>query len=109
MKSNKRWFSIKNTLSSASTKPKMELCGDNGGIWRFILKYSATAHHNRLVLEQWTKRWMTILSSKLQNEQSEVLCFWNKKSIWLTCRVLGKYLYWKHHNLESIVVIRGRI
>ena len=46
MKSNKRLFSIKNILSSASRKPKMALCGDNGGIWRFILNYSITAHHS---------------------------------------------------------------
>ena len=80
MKSNKRLFSTRNTLPSASRKPKMALCGDNGGIWRFIFKYSITVHHNRLVLEQWTKRWMTVSSSKLQNEQSEVLCLWNKKA-----------------------------
>ena len=79
MKSNKRWFNIKNTLQSASRKPKMALSGDNGGIWRFILKYSITAHHNHLVLEQWTKRWMTVSSSKLQNEQSGVLCLLNEK------------------------------
>ena len=79
MKSNKRWFNIKNTLSSASSKPKMAVCGDKGGIWRFILKYSITVHHNRLVLEQWTKRWMTVSSSKLQNEQSGVLCLLNEK------------------------------
>ena len=60
----------------------MALCGDNGGIWRFILKYSITVHHNRLVLEQWTKRWMTVSSSKLQNEQSEVLCLRNKKTFY---------------------------
>ena len=82
LKSNKRWFSIKNILSSASGKPKMALCSDNRGIWRFILKYSITVHQNRLVLEQWTKRWMTISSSKLQNEQIEVFCLRNKKSLW---------------------------
>ena len=109
MKSNKRWFSIKNTLSSASRKPKMALCDDNGGIWKFILKYSVTVHYNRLVLEQWTKRWMTISSSKLQNEQSEVLCLRNRKSFWLRYRVSCKKFYWKHCNLESIVVIWGRV
>ena len=81
MKSNKRWFSIKNTLPSASRKPKMALCGDNGGIWRFILKYSITVHHNHLVLEQWRKRWTTVASSKLQNEQNGVLCLRNKKKL----------------------------
>ena len=91
MKSNKRWFSIKNTLSSASTKPKMALCGDNGGIWRFILKYSITVHHNHLVLEQWTKRWMTVSSSKLQNEQSEVLSLRNKKSFSLSTEYCVKF------------------
>ena len=50
----------------------MAFCGDNGGIWRFMLKYSITLHHNRLVLQQWSKRWMTVSSSKLQNQQSEV-------------------------------------
>ena len=50
----------------------MVLCGDNGGIWRFLLKYFVTVHHNRLVLQELTKRWMTVSSSKLQNEQSEV-------------------------------------
>ena len=80
LKSNKTWFSIKNTLSLASRKPKKALCGDNEGIWRSVLKYLITVQHNRLVLEQWTKRWMTVSSSKLQNEQSEVLCLRNKKS-----------------------------
>ena len=80
MKGNKRWFSIKNTLSSTSRKPKMALSGDNGGIWRFILKYSVTVHHNHFVLEQWTKRWTTVSSSKLQNEQSEGSCLPNKKA-----------------------------
>ena len=37
----------------------MALCGDNGGIWRFILKYSITVQDNCLVLGQWAKRWMT--------------------------------------------------
>ena len=73
MKSITRWFSIKNTLWSASRKPKMALGGDNRGIWRFLLKYSIIVHYNRLVLEQWTKRWMTVSSSKLQKEQGEVL------------------------------------
>ena len=109
MKSNKRWFNIKNTLSSTSKKPKMTLCGDNGGISRFILKYSITIHHNRLVLQQWTKRWMTVSSSKLQNEQTGALCLRNKKNFWLRYRVLCKFLYWKHRNLESVVVIRGRV
>ena len=87
----------------------MAFCGDNGGIWRFMLKYSITLHHNRLVLQQWSKRWMTVSSSKLQNQQSEVLCLWNKKSFWLRYRVFCKILYWKHRNLESVVVIRGRV
>ena len=65
----------KNNLSSASRKPKMAPCGHNGGIWRFILKYSIIVHHNRLVLEQWTKRWMTVSPSKLQKEQSGALMF----------------------------------
>ena len=60
MNSNERWFSIKNTLSSASRKPKVALCTDNRKIWRFILEYSITVHHKRLVLEQWTKRWMAV-------------------------------------------------
>ena len=30
----------------------MPLCGDNEAILRFLLKYSITVHHNRLVLEQ---------------------------------------------------------
>ena len=87
----------------------MAICGGNGGIWRFILKNSITVHHNHLVLEQWTKRWMTVSSSKLQNEQSGVSCLQNKKSFWLRYRVLCKILHWKHRNLESIVVIRGRV
>ena len=87
----------------------MALSGDNGGIWRFILKYSITVHYNHLVLEQWTTRWMTILSFKLQNEQSGVLCLQNEKSFWLRYRVLCKILYWKHRNLEAIVVIRGKV
>ena len=66
--------------NSRLRKPKITLCGDNRGIGRFFLKYSITVHHNRLVLEQWTKRWMSLSSSKLQNEQSEVLCLWNKKA-----------------------------
>ena len=37
---------------------------------------SITVHHNCLFSEQWTKRWMTVSSSKLQNKQSEV-CLWN--------------------------------
>ena len=81
MKSNKIWFSIKNTLSSASRKPEMALCGDNGGIRRFILKYSITVHHNCLVLEQWTKKWMSVSSTKLQNQQGEVLYLRNKKKL----------------------------
>ena len=42
----KDYLVSKNILSSASRKPKMALCGDNGGIWRFILNYSITAHHS---------------------------------------------------------------
>ena len=80
MKTNKRWFNVKNSLPSASRKPKMALCGNDRGIWRFLFKYSSTVHHNRLVLKQWTKRWMTVLSSKLQNEQSEISCLRNKKT-----------------------------
>ena len=59
----------------------MALCGDNGGKWRFHLKHSITVHHNLLVLEQWTKTWITVSPSKLQNEQSEVLCLPNKKKL----------------------------
>ena len=47
-------------------------------MWRFFLKYSVTLHHNALVLEEWTKKWMAISSSKLQNEQRKVLCLRNK-------------------------------
>ena len=35
-------------------------------------------HYDCLVLEEETKKWMTVLSSKLRNEQSEVLCLQNK-------------------------------
>ena len=87
----------------------MAPCGDNGGIWRFILKHSISVHPNGLILEKWTKSWMTVSSSKLQNQQSEVLCLRNKKSFLLRYRVLCKHLYWKHRNLESIVVIHGRV
>ena len=73
----------------------MALCGDNRGILKFLLKYSIIVLYNRLVLEQWTKRWMTVSSSKLQKEQGEVLSLWNKKSFWLRYRVLCKILYWK--------------
>ena len=49
----------------------------------FLLKCSITVHRNRLVLEQRTKTWMTVLSSKLQNKQSEVLCLRKKeKAFW---------------------------
>ena len=41
-------------------KPKMAPCGDNGGIWRFILKHSISVHTNPLILEKWTKSWMTV-------------------------------------------------
>ena len=57
----------------------MALCGDNWGIWGFILKYSITVHHNCLDVEQWTKRWMTVSSSELQNEQSDALCLRNNR------------------------------
>ena len=70
---------LKNTLSSPSRKPKMALCGDNRGRLRFLLKYSITVHQNRLVLVQWRKRWMAVLSSKLKNEQRDVLCLWKGK------------------------------
>ena len=51
---------------------------------------SCMAHHNRLVSEQWTKIWVTVSSSKLQKEHSEVLRY----------RVLCITLYWKHRNLR---------
>ena len=72
---------MKNTLLSASRNPKMALCDGNGGIWKFLLKYSIAVHHKHLVLEQWTKRWMTVSSSKLQNEQSGVLLLIKVQSI----------------------------
>ena len=77
----KDYLVFKNTLSSASRRAKIALCGDNRGIWRFLLKYLITVHHNRLVFEQWTKRSMTISSSESQNQQSEVLCLQNKKTL----------------------------
>ena len=70
----------------------MPLCGDNEGILRFLLKYSIAVHHNRLVLEQWIKRWITVSSSKFQNQQSDVLCLQNKKAFKLWYRVLCKIL-----------------
>ena len=112
MKNNKRWFRMKNTLSSASRKPKMVYSVVIMKKYKdlsTLFKYSINVHHNRLVLEQWTKRWMTVSSSKLQNQESIVLCLPNKKSFWLRYRVLYKPLYWKHCYLESIVVIRGRV
>ena len=57
----------------------MALCGDEKGIWRFLLMYAIAVHYNGLVLERWTKKWMTVSSSKLQNVQSKVLCLQNKK------------------------------
>ena len=54
------------------------------------LKCSSMAHHNRLVSEQWTKIWVTVSSSKLQKEHSEMLRY----------RVLCITLYWKHRNLR---------
>ena len=42
-----------------------------------VLGYCTVLHYC-LVLEQWTKRWMPVSSSKLQNEQSEVLCLRNE-------------------------------
>ena len=63
-----------------SFKPKIAFSADNRRIWRFLLRYSITVGNNRLGLEQWTKRWMTVLSSKIQNEQSEVWCLQNKKA-----------------------------
>ena len=87
----------------------MALCGDNRGPWRFFFKVLNYCTSYHLVLEQWTKKWMNVSSSKLQNKQSEVLSLQNKKGFWLWYRVLCKILYWKHHNLESIVVISGRV
>ena len=100
LKSNERWF--RNTLSSALGKMTLY---DNTGTRRFLLKHSITVHHNRLGLELWTKRWITVSSSKLQNEQTEVLCLRYKKSSPLRYRVLCNILYWKYLHVESIVVI----
>ena len=76
------WKVIKDDLVSKILYHQLEGgqdCGDNEGIRRFILKYSITAHHNRLVLKQWAKRWMTHLAFKLPNEQSKLLCSRYKK------------------------------
>ena len=70
---------IESTLSSLSSKSKMALCGNNRRMWRFLLKYLITVQHTRLYLEQRPKRWTTVSPSKLQNEQSEILCLQNKK------------------------------
>ena len=42
--------------------------------------FKSIVHHNLLVLEQWKNKLMTDSSSKLQNEQSEVLFLQNKKA-----------------------------
>ena len=80
----------------------MALCGNSRGIWRSLSKVSVTIHPNRLVLEQWTKRWITISSSKLLKYY---VCEIKKAFYYSTCKILC----WKNRNLESIVVIRGKV
>ena len=53
---------------------------------------------------------LCIILAKGETFSNKVLCLWNKKSnSRLRCRVLCKILYWKHGNLKSSVVTRGRV
>ena len=71
----------------------MAPCGDNGGIWRFILKHSISVHTNPLILEKWTKSWMTVhlLNYKISKVKYYV-CEIKKAFYWGTEHCLKIYI-----------------